>query len=218
MKISLIALACLVPSAFGGTILYTQDDFLDGVLTFRDYTLNFDEDWDIKCSITVGEGQYNQYGTAVLASGTNPLASVYLDGFQVFLNPSEEILTKFYEPKDDSGWSSTIKNTKAGDTLVFDLNYRTDSARLIMDITRVRDGATDRRTASIGNQHSPIAALSTCIGKGGAQTGFIETQSVDNTAWVINSLSVTAASVPEPSTMGLSLMGLSALLLRRRRA
>ncbi len=218
MKITLIALACIVPSAFGGTMMYTQNDFMDGVLRFEDYTLNFTEDWDIKCSVTVGEGQYNQYGTAVLASGVDPLASVYLDGFQVFLNTSEEILTKFYEPKDDAGWSSTIKNTKPGDVLVFDLNYRTDTAQLIMDITRERDGATDRRTAAIGSQHSPIAALSTCIGRGGAQYGFIAAQTTDNTVWAINSLSVTAASVPEPSTCGLSLLGLSALLLRRRRA
>ncbi len=192
------------------TDTYSAADFTNGVLDLG-YSLDYSADWTITAEIKIGSVNYNEWGTPAFTTGSDAFSG---SGLQVYLVAGDEkaLRTVWFGNSHDS---KVMTGTRAGDVLTVTYNYDADATESLLTVgyALVRDGYTYtdnvnndgwyKATVSAVNP-SEISALSTTIN--GLE------------GWSINSISVTHSVVPEPATASLSLLGLAALMMRRRRA
>ncbi len=213
MKKTLIALACLSSCALAGTYTYTADSFGDAG-TYNASSLTLTEtltcdgtvNWTISGTFTVGTETANEWGTALLASTTNPFADTYSGGFQFYLNSSNTFLVKLNSTNSEA-YAITQSNITSGDTVSYTLEYAADTSTLTVTLEFTdTEGNTSTQTASTTmSSDASISALSTSV--------------VGLEGWTLGDITVTATSaVPEPATATLGLLALGVLALRRRRA
>ncbi len=215
MKKTLIALACLSSCALAGTYTYTADSFSStgagnnaSSLTLTE-TLTCDGtvNWTISGTFTVGTETANNYGTALLASTTNPFANIYSGGFQLYLNSSHTFLLKLNNTSGGT-YALTQSDITSGDTVSYTLAYAADTSELTVTLS-----FTDAETSVVTTQTATTTMAST------ASISALSTSVVGLEGWTLGDITVTVTSaVPEPATATLGLLALGALALRRRRA
>ncbi|MEG2970293.1 MAG: PEP-CTERM sorting domain-containing protein [Akkermansia sp.] len=159
-----------------------------------DYTISFD------FSYTASEFA-NQWGTALLASGNSPTESNYTGGFQLYLSVSNELLLKTGdgEGKDSK---TVISNAMSGGTN-YSLTLAFSQATQKITYTLTGNAGTSDITGTFSATNASFDQLST--NAPGSTT--------------IKNLKVgtPSSAVPEPTTTSLALVGLAALIMRRRR-
>ncbi|MCD7798307.1 MAG: PEP-CTERM sorting domain-containing protein [Akkermansiaceae bacterium] len=214
MKKTLIALACLSSCALAGTYTYTADSFGDaGTYNARSLTLtetltcDGTVNWSISGTFTVGTETANEWGTALLASTTNPFDDFYSNGFQFYLNSSNTFLLKFNNASGDD-YAITQSDIVSGDTVSYTLAYAADTSKLTVTLEFTDAETSEVTTQTVAKTMSSDASISA-----------LSTSVVGLEGWTLGDITVTVTSaVPEPATATLGLLALGALALRRRRA
>ncbi|MCC8021999.1 MAG: hypothetical protein LIO63_08530, partial [Akkermansia sp.] len=173
MKKTLIALACLSSCALAGTYTYTADSFSStgagnnaSSLTLTE-TLTCDGtvNWTISGTFTVGTETANNYGTALLASTTNPFANFYSNGFQFYLNSSNTFLLKCNNASGDD-YAITQSDITSGDTVSYTLAYAADTSELTVTLSFTDAETSEVTTQTVAKTMSSdasISALSTSV-------------------------------------------------------
>ncbi|MEG0723687.1 MAG: PEP-CTERM sorting domain-containing protein [Akkermansia sp.] len=160
-----------------------------------DYTISFD------FSYTASEFA-NQWGTALLASGNAPAADNYTGGFQLYLSASNALLLKTGNGEGDDS-KKVISTTMSGST-----NY---------SLTLAFSQATQTITYTLTDNNAGTSDITGTFSATNAGFDQLSTNAPGSTTIKNLKVGTPSSAVPEPTTTSLALVGLAALIMRRRR-
>ncbi len=181
--------------------------------TVETFALN--RDWQLKVEATLNPVEStNQWGTGLLASGTDPLAVYYIDGFQIYITNSGKISLKV---NHHAGQGSTCESG-----VIFDTTQPTDYS---ITLTYYADPQPEQQNfellvASNNEQVYTWSGNISSFSDKAVVNSLSSSITADQIAagWAVKSVSLnTLASVPEPATATLSLLALAGLAARRKR-
>lgn len=114
--------------------------------------------WEISMSVTDGGTNFNQLGSALVATGSNPFAATYADGFQLYLQESGNLVLKLAKDSD------IYKFTNLTDSKSFDiaLRYNADS---VLSVTVIND-VKEAQTLTLAHIPADIATFTHAIPDG----------------------------------------------------
>lgn len=123
-------------ATFSGAIMGNAADVSgsesDWQTTVLPTTLSTALPWEISMSVTDGGANFNRWGSALIATGSNPFADTYADGFQLYLQENGNLVLKLAENSD------TYRFTNLADSRSFDITLR-NSADGVLSVTAVND-------------------------------------------------------------------------------
>ncbi len=225
MKKTLIvsSLVCLAQMAVASTIVYSADEWTDS--TSAGYAtkyinleeaLSSDVSWSLTAEYTLNGLTMNQWGSAFLASGTNPLLEQAnyknTTAFQYYVGTSENGNGEGFQTLGFITENNDLKTYGASTNIL--ANVGTATLEMSWDVE------TETLSWSISSNGADVASAEFIKSDYAASDSEITSLSyalnfTGNTPAALNTLTVTI--VPEPTTASLGLLGVAALFLRRRR-
>lgn len=174
------------------------------------FSFDINDNWEIDLTfVATASSGANEWGTCILATGTNPTGDSYPQGFQLYLNVNGGLVIKGGLSGDLSG---TASHNIASDGVMSDPGTYTVS--LVHFGTGLRGTVFDSAGAQLASQ----AWENVQWADGTTVTQFctnISDNMIANNGWERPTVSV--KSVPEPATATLGLLALAGLAARRRR-
>lgn len=208
MKLSLITLAavavfCVTNIAFASTTSYDLN------LSDSEKALNItpsvtiDDDWTLDLTVSLTKS-YNEWGTALLATGDNAYAVNYTGGFQLYLSQnSGELRIKTTDTDPVAALTIGTLDFSTPINIQMNLSYHAEDKVLTLNSATI--GTVSTTTPLTYHVSSGISFSQLITGINGAST-------------LTGELTVGTQSIPEPTTTTLSLLALASLALRHRRA
>lgn len=208
MKLSLITLAavvvfCVANVAFASTTSY------DFNLSDSEKTLNItpsvtiDDNWTLDLTVSLTQS-YNEYGTALLATGDNAYADNYTGGFQLYLSQNSGEL-RIKTTNTDPVAALTIGTLDFSTPINIQMNLSYHAEDKVLTLNSATIGTVSTTTPLTYDVPSGISFSQLITGINGAST-------------LTGKLTVGTQSIPEPTTTTLSLLALASLALRHRRS
>lgn len=208
MKLSLITLAavvvfCVANVAFASTTSY------DFNLSDSEKTLNItpsvtiDDNWTLDLTVSLTQS-YNEWGTALLATGDNAYADNYTGGFQLYLAQNSGEL-RIKTTNTDPVAALTIGTLDFSTPINIQMNLSYHAEDKVLTLNSATIGTVSTTTPLTYDVPSGISFSQLITGINGAST-------------LTGKLTVGTQSIPEPTTTTLSLLALASLALRHRRS
>lgn len=182
-----------------------------GTLDLGEAALTGLQDWTLSATISLNGTSGNTWGSTLLASGTNPTADSFPNGFQFYMSNTNGLVTKGI-PSSDSGGEMTYGTTafKTG-LITIDMAYDSSAKSLTWTVYTQGDSteekllyATATRTElNFFFQNGQITQLSSMLNKNNDSPSTIQSVSIN--------------IVPEPTTAVMGLLGIVVPAMRRRR-
>ncbi len=216
MKKTLIALTALAMAsvAFAATeTTSTTYAFTNGIATLGT-GLTHEMTWTLTGTVGFGSEKAGDWGTALVATGDDPVAVEFWNGFQVFLNTSGKVLSKFNGASEQDAFTGLNHSS----VLTYTLSWDAATKKMALDLSA--GARTQHRETVIDNANFTLACLSTNTNSAMASAGTYAWEMSDVTVSVtteIPDVTPDTPAVPEPTTATLSLLALAGLAARRRR-
>ena len=116
-------------------------------------TLAAGEDWSISLTIEDNGNNFNQYGSALIATGNAPMNSTYGKGFQLYLQAGGGLVVKTDVDSDANKLTNLTKGTK----FRIDIVYTHSNTKLVVTATPL--GAASAAAARTGVARAAAASL-----------------------------------------------------------
>ena len=170
-----------------------------GTLDLGEAALTGLQDWTLSATISLNGTSGNNWGSTLLASGTNPTADSFPNGFQFYMSNTNGLVTKGI-PSSDSGGEMTYGTTafKTG-LITIDMAYDSSAKSLTWTVYTQRDNTEEKLLYATATrtelnsffQNGQITQLSSMLNKNNSSPSTIQSVSIN--------------IVPEPTT---AVMGL----------
>ena len=111
------------------------------------------EDWSISLTITDNGNNFNQWGSALIATGNAPMNSTYAKGFQLYMQAGGGLVVK----TDVDGDGNKLTNLAKGTKYRIDIVYTHSNTKLVVTATPL--GAASAVAARTGVARAAAASL-----------------------------------------------------------
>ena len=111
------------------------------------------EDWSISLTITDNGNNFNQWGSALIATGNAPMNSTYAKGFQLYMQAGGGLVVK----TDVDGDGNKLTNLAKGTKYRIDIVYTHSNTKLVVTATPL--GAASAAAARTGVARAAAASL-----------------------------------------------------------
>ena len=111
------------------------------------------EDWSISLTITDNGNNFNQWGSALIATGNAPMNSTYSNGFQLYMQAGGGLVVK----TDVDGDGNKLTNLAKGTKYRIDIVYTHSNTKLVVTATPL--GAASAAAARTGVARAAAASL-----------------------------------------------------------
>jgi len=182
-----------------------------GTLDLGEAALTGLQDWTLSATISLNGTSGNSWGSTLLASGTNPTADFFPNGFQFYMSNFNGLVTKGI-PSSDSG-GETIYGTTAFKTglITIDMAYDSSAKSLTWTVYTQGDNTEEKLPYATATrtelnsffQNGQITQLSSLLNRDNSSPSTIQSVSIN--------------IVPEPTTAVMGLLGIVVPAMRRRR-
>ena len=116
-------------------------------------TLAAGEDWSISLTIEDNGNNFNQWGSALIATGNAPMNSTYAKGFQLYMQAGGGLIVK----TDVDGDGNKLTNLAKGTKYRIDIVYTHSNTKLVVTATPL--GAASAAAARTGVARAAAASL-----------------------------------------------------------
>lgn len=182
-----------------------------GTLDLGEAALTGLQDWTLSATISLNGTSGNNWGSTLLASGANPTADSFPNGFQFYMSNTNGLVTKGI-PSSDSGGETTYGTTafKTG-LITIDMAYDSSAKSLTWTVYTQGDSTEEKLPYATATrtelnsffQNGQITQLSSMLNKDNSSPSTIQSVSIN--------------IVPEPTTAVMGLLGIVVPAMRRRR-
>ena len=162
-------------------------------------TLTPGEDWSISLTIEDNGNNFNQWGSALIATGNAPMNSTYANGFQLYMQAGGGLVVK----TDVDGDGNKLTNLAKGTKYRIDIVYTHSNTKLVVTATPL--GAASAAAARTGVARAASASLEVTQD----MSDFSVVSHAIPEGVNITNLEVTKGTVPDPFEGCTNLVGMT---------
>ncbi len=154
-------------------------------------TLAPGEDWSISLTIEDNGNNFNQWGSALIATGNAPMNSTYANGFQLYMQSTSnggKLIVKL----DDNNNNNALANISKGTKYRIDIVYTHSNTQLVVTATSLET------PAAIAASRSAAARATNSLTLTQDMSGFSVVSHAIPEGVNITNLEVTKGAVPDP--------------------
>ena len=151
-------------------------------------TLAPGEDWSISMTIEDNGNNFNQWGSALIATGNDPMEDTYAKGFQLYMKADGTLIVKLDVQGDGNALTSISKGTKYR----IDVVYTHSNTQLVVTATSLET------PAAIAASRSAAARATNSLTLTQDMSGFSTVSHAIPEGVNITNLEVTQGAVPDP--------------------
>ena len=154
-------------------------------------TLAPGEDWSISLTIEDNGNNFNQWGSALIATGNAPMNSTYANGFQLYMQSTSnggQLIVKLDDDNNNNALASISKGTKYR----IDIVYTHSNTQLVITATSLET------PAAIAASRSAAARTTNSLTLTQDMSGFSTVSHAIPEGVNITNLEVTKGAVPDP--------------------
>ncbi len=168
-----------------------SDSASNYIVTDLGTTLAPGEDWSISMTIEDNGNNFNQYGSALIATGNAPMNSKYANGFQLYMQSTSnggKLIVKLDDDNNNNALASISKGTKYR----IDVVYTHSNTQLVVTATSLET------QAAIAASRSAAARTTNSLTLKQDMSGFSTVSHAIPEGVNITNLEVTQGAVPDP--------------------